>query len=202
MTFGAHGIRGLGSAQVIAPRCSARAKGSGRPCRQPAGMRTDHLGAGRCWLHAGNTPSGRIFGVRQALVRRNLDAMAQLTLAQIADRLARLAAAAALATTDPADLQRFAYAFARAADRAEGLKVTLEARVAWLAGIPDDEVDAAIATAERLVAEARSGVRAISRPSGSGQTVAGRRRNGRGVPRASCGPVGPRVALNRASGDA
>lgn len=34
-------------------RCGAKAKGTGRPCRLPAGWGTDHPGAGRCKLHGG-----------------------------------------------------------------------------------------------------------------------------------------------------
>lgn len=36
------------------------AKGRGnRPCGNPAGKKTDHLGFGSCWLHGGNSPSGK-----------------------------------------------------------------------------------------------------------------------------------------------
>lgn len=36
-------------------RCGAKTK-SGSPCKHLAGMRTDHPGEGRCWLHGGATP--------------------------------------------------------------------------------------------------------------------------------------------------
>jgi hypothetical protein len=41
-------------------KCGAKTK-SGKPCRHPAGFRTDHVGEGRCYLHGGRTPikSGR-----------------------------------------------------------------------------------------------------------------------------------------------
>lgn len=46
--------------------CGARTKRSGEPCRHGAGMRTDHPGAGRCWLHGGRTPSGKAHADREA----------------------------------------------------------------------------------------------------------------------------------------
>lgn len=45
------------------PVCGATNKRSGKPCQHPAGRRTDHPGAGRCWLHGGvgqvNLPGSR-----------------------------------------------------------------------------------------------------------------------------------------------
>jgi hypothetical protein len=53
-----------------ADRCGAlRRDGSGHTCRQPAGWGTDHLGAGRCKLHGGNTRNHRTAG-RLALASR------------------------------------------------------------------------------------------------------------------------------------
>lgn len=40
------------------PICGAKAKGTGEPCRRPAGWGTDHPGEGRCKLHGG-VSSGR-----------------------------------------------------------------------------------------------------------------------------------------------
>lgn len=40
----------------VQPRCGAWARSRGRPCREPAGKRTDHPGVGRCWRHGGATP--------------------------------------------------------------------------------------------------------------------------------------------------
>lgn len=40
-------------------KCGAKTKSSGDPCKRPAGAGTDHVGAGRCKLHGGNSPSGR-----------------------------------------------------------------------------------------------------------------------------------------------
>lgn len=48
------------------PRCGARGKRTGLPCRLVRGDRTDHPGAGRCWLHGGRTPNGRRFAAREA----------------------------------------------------------------------------------------------------------------------------------------
>lgn len=39
------------------------------PCRQPRGMRTDHAGAGHCWLHGGRSANGRKFGQREQAIR-------------------------------------------------------------------------------------------------------------------------------------
>ena len=42
------------------PKCGAKTKSDGHPCRNTAGFKTgDHVGAGRCHLHGGCTPSGR-----------------------------------------------------------------------------------------------------------------------------------------------
>jgi hypothetical protein len=38
--------------------CGARTR-SGGSCRRPSGWGTDHVGAGRCKLHGGSSPSGR-----------------------------------------------------------------------------------------------------------------------------------------------
>ncbi len=38
--------------------CGAQTKGTGAPCRRPAGWGTDHAGVGRCKLHGGATPRG------------------------------------------------------------------------------------------------------------------------------------------------
>jgi hypothetical protein len=44
------------------------AKGrGGRPCGNPAGKKTDHLGFGQCWLHGGNTPNGKAAAERMRL---------------------------------------------------------------------------------------------------------------------------------------
>jgi hypothetical protein len=41
----------------------------GGSCQRPAGWGTDHAGAGRCKLHAGNSPSGRKAAQRELAVR-------------------------------------------------------------------------------------------------------------------------------------
>jgi len=47
--------------------CGATSKRNGSPCRHPAGLRTDHPGSGRCYLHGGLTPApkGRYTSVRR-----------------------------------------------------------------------------------------------------------------------------------------
>src|SRR6266851_1476940 len=39
-----------------APKCGARRRQGPGTCRQAAGWKTDHPGAGRCKLHGGGTP--------------------------------------------------------------------------------------------------------------------------------------------------
>lgn len=41
------------------PKCKAKTKATGAPCRNEAGERTDHPGKGRCWLHGGASPGGK-----------------------------------------------------------------------------------------------------------------------------------------------
>ena len=36
------------------------------PCRQPKGMRTDHVGSGNCWLHGGRSPNGERHAATEA----------------------------------------------------------------------------------------------------------------------------------------
>jgi hypothetical protein len=45
--------------------CGAKVPKTGKPCRQRAGARTDHVGEGCCWLHGGLTPirRGRYSGI-------------------------------------------------------------------------------------------------------------------------------------------
>lgn len=62
-------------------RCGAHARTTGKPCRNPAGFRTDHLGHGRCFMHGGSSPI--IHGQRATLpVRYRLEG--NPTLASIA----------------------------------------------------------------------------------------------------------------------
>jgi len=48
------------------PLCGGkrRGEGTGKTCTRPAGWGTDHVGAGRCKLHGGGTPSHRQAGQR------------------------------------------------------------------------------------------------------------------------------------------
>jgi hypothetical protein len=49
-----------------ARHCGARSKRGTGPCKMGKGQRTDHPGAGRCWLHAGRTPGGRRHAAQEA----------------------------------------------------------------------------------------------------------------------------------------
>lgn len=53
-------------------RCGAHGRQQNRPCRHPAGFRTNHPGVGRCFLHGGLTPikHGRYSGVIRALAKQ------------------------------------------------------------------------------------------------------------------------------------
>jgi hypothetical protein len=50
---------------LAASTCGALTRGR-TPCAWPRGYRTNHAGAGRCWLHGGATPNGRLFAQREA----------------------------------------------------------------------------------------------------------------------------------------
>lgn len=52
------------------PRCERITK-KGTPCKNPAGMRTDHLGYGRCANHGGNAPGQRTNAIRQEVAVRS-----------------------------------------------------------------------------------------------------------------------------------
>jgi len=55
--------------------CGAqRRQGDGEPCKRPAGWGTDHPGDGRCKLHGGSSPSGRVAAQREA-ARRALESV-------------------------------------------------------------------------------------------------------------------------------
>jgi len=41
--------------RVAFPKCGAKNR-QGNPCRNPSGLRTDHPGEGRCFLHGGRAP--------------------------------------------------------------------------------------------------------------------------------------------------
>lgn len=45
--------------------CGAKKRQGEGTCARPAGWGTNHVGAGRCKLHGGSAPSGRIAGQRQ-----------------------------------------------------------------------------------------------------------------------------------------
>ena len=141
--------------------CGAHAKDDpNRFCRNRKGFKTDHVGAGHCFLHGGRTPNGRKFAVHEVAVAEALASFAGVPLKKLGEALAREAAARAI-VTDPDDVERFTgnvRAFAQASERAEGSEVTIESRLTFLAELPDDELEAAIAEAQRLIAMARGGV--------------------------------------------
>jgi len=67
--------------------CSATSKRTGKPCRARAGRGTEHVGAGLCSHHGGNSPGGRIqagrviagrFAAKHAVPLRGADAVEQL----------------------------------------------------------------------------------------------------------------------------
>lgn len=139
--------------------CGARTRrpGSHPECVQVKGWRTDHKGSGNCYLHLGNTPNGKKAAAREARFAEVLDTIAGVALTDLAGRLARLAFAGAVSidSADHEDFSRAVSAFAKAAERAEGSKLTLEGRIDILAGVPEDEAAAALAEIERMLAAAR-----------------------------------------------
>jgi len=64
--------------------CGAKAKSTGKPCRNPAGFKTKHVGAGRCHLHGGATPikHGRFASpeVQAVLTLPHLDRAKRMTM--------------------------------------------------------------------------------------------------------------------------
>ena len=58
-------------------KCGAKTRSGGK-CKQPAGLRTDHPGEGRCYLHGGMTPikSGRYSKVKRTALRELIEAHA------------------------------------------------------------------------------------------------------------------------------
>lgn len=57
---------------VGSPKCGHPTVATGKPCKQPAGSRTPHLGIGKCWLHGGRSPSHIIAAERIKLEREAL----------------------------------------------------------------------------------------------------------------------------------
>ena len=53
------------------PICGAKKSQSEGPCTRPAGWGTDHVGDGRCKLHAGSSPikSGRYSNIKRERIR-------------------------------------------------------------------------------------------------------------------------------------
>jgi hypothetical protein len=72
-------MRPGGEGNPDAARCGARSKRDGRPCRHWAGLRTDHPGEGRCWLHGGRAPikSGRYSTLKRQAIRDKIRELEQ-----------------------------------------------------------------------------------------------------------------------------
>jgi hypothetical protein len=127
------------------------------PCRNGKGQRTDHRGFGQCWLHGGRAPNNRKYAAHEQAVAEALAAFAGVPLKKLGEALAREAAARAI-VTETRDTERFGAnvrAFAQASERAEGSELTVESRLTFLAELPDEELEAAIAEAQRLIEGAR-----------------------------------------------
>ena len=139
--------------------CGALSKRTGSPCKNAKGYKTDHPGFAHCKLHFGNTPNDHKHAASEAKAKAALESFVDLSLSKIGDALAREAAARAFGT-DEANAEDFARnvtAFGRAADRAEGSKITIDSKLEFLARLPDAELDAAIAEAQRLVTVVKGG---------------------------------------------
>jgi hypothetical protein len=68
-----HGRAGgiaAGKARDKQALCGAKKRSDGKPCRQFAGFKTDHVGYGRCYLHGGATPTHRKGAVKAAAKER------------------------------------------------------------------------------------------------------------------------------------
>lgn len=59
-------------------RCGARTRGSGQPCKLPAGWGTDHIGAGPCRKHLGSTRNHQEHARRVLAERAEASALAEL----------------------------------------------------------------------------------------------------------------------------
>jgi|HubBroStandDraft_5_1064220.scaffolds.fasta_scaffold76976_3 hypothetical protein len=71
-------------------KCGGRSR-NGKPCGNPAGAGTGHLGSGNCKHHGGSTPSGR----KSALEQQARLELARLNLPPVEDPLTQLAAVTA-----------------------------------------------------------------------------------------------------------
>lgn len=76
------------------PKCGSTKRFDGKPCGNPAGMRTDHYGYGHCWLHAGRAPAHRVSAARTKVKTNALALLEQmgepLPMANPIDRLLQL----------------------------------------------------------------------------------------------------------------
>jgi len=106
-------------------KCGAHARRTGKPCKQPAGARTDHPGEGKCFLHGGATPirHGIYSEIKRKSLRQQLERIEKdgagldltrevnLLRALIADQLAQKLA------TDPGVIAMLADKVGATADR-------------------------------------------------------------------------------------
>lgn len=74
------------------PRCGAktRQEGSHEFCQQPAGWGSDHVGAGTCKLHGGNTKNQKVGAAKVIADREARRALAELDVAPVDDPLTAL----------------------------------------------------------------------------------------------------------------
>jgi uncharacterized protein YejL (UPF0352 family) len=56
-------------------KCGGTSKRTHKPCRKPAGWRTDHPGVGNCHFHGGSTPikSGRYSSIKRDTLREKVE---------------------------------------------------------------------------------------------------------------------------------
>lgn len=110
-------------------------------CKNLAGLRTTHPGHDECFAHAGRSSLMSRLGEKSIWRAAAMEALSGLSLSAIGDRLAREAAASAIVVVnDPEAFGRYVRAFAQAAERAEGSKLTVDARIGVLAEASDEEL--------------------------------------------------------------
>lgn len=64
---------------------------SGRPCQQPAGWGTSHVGAGTCKLHLGSTPTHVTHGLRKLAEQQARKSLAEMDVREVVDPIAEFA---------------------------------------------------------------------------------------------------------------
>lgn len=144
--------------------CPGTAKTTGKPCRLPAGARTDHRGFGLCSLHGGSSPGGRKQAQRMmaAAASSAFGLPVDLSPADaLMQELSRCAGAVHylaqhLQTIDPAErLKQPHLAFVELYDK-ERDRLVRVAKAALDAGIAERQVAAIERTAEAFAAVLRA----------------------------------------------